>query len=261
MIIDVNTWFGHMPWWPMRFNSADEMLRKMDACGVERAFACSMRGVWQDPRSGNLETLQACERHPDRLWPAFIFTPYRPPREDAEDLLAAHPVTLVKLLPQHHAYDLNEEPWLGELAETCAARGVPVMFPNRIMTSQRFPPVALGMVRQFIAQHPRTTFILASINYLLELQTALNIMRNHANVLLETSGMMGLDEVSQVAAEVGVGRLLHGSCMILQTPGIGPLRIHAAQLDEAEKRQILSGNAIRLFRLEEHRIATTLQQA
>ena len=71
MIIDVNTYFGAWPYWPLRDADPDSPLRKMDRYGIERAFTGSLKGVFADVKGGNLETLECCERHPDRFAPAL----------------------------------------------------------------------------------------------------------------------------------------------------------------------------------------------
>ncbi len=82
------------------------------------------------------------------------------------------------------------------------------------------------------------------------MQSTLDLMRRFPNVWVETSGMMGMDEVEAFVREVGAGRLLHGSCMILQMPAeVGPLRVRSARIGDEEKEMILGGNAQKLFGL------------
>lgn len=93
---------------------------------------------------------------------------------------------------------------------------------------------------------------MACVNYLFEMQSTLDILRTCPNAWVETSGMMGFHEVELFVREVGAGRILHGSCMVLQMPPeVGPLRIRSARIKDEEKEQILSGNAVRLFRLSD----------
>ena len=108
----------------------------------------------------------------------------------------------------------------------------------------QFPVEKIGTLAQ---RHANTTFIVGSINYLFELQTALHVMRNRPNVLLETSAMMAFEEIQSIVAQVGAGRLLHGTAQPLQIPAIGPLKIETADIPRVDKERILYRNAIKLF--------------
>ncbi len=248
MIIDVNAWFGNLPFWPLRHGDVDGLLRQLDRAGIDRACACSLRGLFQHDGAGNDETLAACERHPDRLWPVLTFNPHRPGGVDFAAELARAQVRLVRLAPHYHAYMINEEPRLAELADHCAEAGIPIILMHQLMTSQRFPNYPLGDYGAFIAAHPRTRFIISTVNYLYELQTVMHIMRRCPNTSVETSGMMGLGEIELLVAELGAGRVLHGSGAVLQMPPeVGPLRIRHADLAEADRQRIFSGNAMELL--------------
>lgn len=251
MIIDMNTYFGVFPFWELRNNGPEGLIGQMDKYGIDRAFVSSLRGVYQHDGAGNEETLEACGRHPDRLWPALTFNPHRFEPWTIREELGRADVRMVKLFFANHSYDPNEEPRIAELMQVCGELGVPVMIPNRLLTSQRFPAISLPNAGRLIAAHPGTKFIIASINYLFEYQSTLHILRTCPNAYVETSAMMGLEEIERFVGEVGAGRLLHGSCGILQMTGIGPLRIESAQISDEEKQQIFSGNAIELFGLHE----------
>lgn len=249
MIIDVNTYIGSLPYWQLRHQDADGLVRQMDKAGIERAFVSSVRGYMVYAPEGNEESLAACAKHPDRLWPALTFNPYPRGMEGLEQLDAPGP-KIVKFALAHQNFFLGEEPKIGELAEECGKKGIPIMLVNRLFTSQRIPAAPLASFGGFIAAHPKTQFVIATVNYLFEMQTTIDIMRRCPNAWVETSGMMGLNELEVFVGEVGAGRILHGSCMILQMPAeVGPLRVRSARIGDEEKDQILGGNAVRLFGL------------
>lgn len=249
MIIDVNTYIGSLPYWQLRHPDADGLVRQMDRAGIERAFVSSVRGYMVYAPEGNEETMAACARHPDRLWPALTFNPY-PHGLEGADLLDAPGPKIVKFALAHQNFFLHEEPLIAGLAESCAKKGIPIMLVNRLFTSQRIPASPPASFGAFIAAHPKTQFVIASVNYLFEMQSTLDLMRRFPNVWVETSGMMGMGELETFVREVGAGRILHGSCMILQMPAeVGPLRVRSAPISNEDKDQILGGNAMRLFGL------------
>lgn len=243
MITDVNAYFGTWPLWPLRESEPEAMLSAMDRCGIERAYVCSLKAVFSDPETGNAEAGALAKRFKGRFYPAFSYSPYGPGRERFREQAGAFEKRLVKLLPVPQGYEPLEEPYIGELLDWCGASGVPVAIPHRLMMSWRLPRYEIQKVGALAARHPRTSFILTSVNYVLELQSALDVMRRNPNVYLETSAMMALHELEQVAAEIGARRLLHGTAMPLQMPEIGPLRVRSAELPEADKERILFRNA------------------
>jgi predicted TIM-barrel fold metal-dependent hydrolase len=188
--------------------------------------------------------LALTRQYPARFAPAFTYSPYAPGRERyREELLSAGEGRLVKLFPIQQAYEPSEEPFIAELLDFCGQHRVPVLIPHRLMMSWRLPRFDLQKIGALARNHPQTTFILGSVNYVLELQSALDVMRRHSNVLIETSAMMALREIEQVSAQVGAERMLHGSAIPLQNPAIGPLKIHTAALSEVDRERIFFRNA------------------
>ncbi len=244
MIIDVNGYHGTWPYWPTLHSDTESMLAKMDKYGISRVFLSSLKAAFSDVDGGNAEMLEVVHRFPERFSPAFTYSPYAAGRERyREELLHERPC-LVKLFPQSQAYEPAEEPFIAELLDFCGQQGVPVMVPHRLMMSWRMPRYDVQRIGNIAARHPDTTFILSGINYVLELQSALDVLRRNRNVYIETSAMMALREIDYVAERIGVERMLHGSAIPLQNPAIGPLKIHTSALSEGDKERILSGNAI-----------------
>lgn len=247
MIIDINMFFGHWPYWPLPGGDAEAVLRAMDRYGIERGFLSSLRGVFNDPETGNTETLQWVERHPDRFAPALTYSPYAKGWDRYEAELAQGGWKIVELFPLNHNYDPLQEPVIERLCDYCGQHRIPILIPHRLTMSWRFPMLPLAKVAGLAEMHRETTFILGCINYLGELQTALHTMRKCPNVMLETSGMMAFEEIRRVVDAIGAERLIHGSALPLQQPSIGPLKIQTAEITKEEKERILSGNCKRLF--------------
>lgn len=244
MILDVHGYCGTWPYWPLRGGGPEAMLSAMDRCGIGRVYLASLKAAFADCRDGNAEMAALVARHPERFSPAFSFSPWAPGRESFRDDLLAAEKPLVKLFPISQGYEPLEEPFVAELLEFCGAQNIPVMVPHRLMMSWRLPRYPIGNIGVLAGRHPRTKLVIASVNYVLELQSALDVLRRCPNVFLETSGMMALREIEQVAGWIGAERLLHGSALPLQTPAIGPLKVHIAQIDDDAKERILWRNAV-----------------
>jgi predicted TIM-barrel fold metal-dependent hydrolase len=247
MIVDINAYYGNWPYWPLRNGDIESMLSKMDRYGIEKAFLSSLRSVFVDPAAGNREILEVVEKHPDRFFPVFSYSPYAPGTEMFAEDLTEQEVRMVKLFPLNHSYDPLEEPFIEELLTYCGSAQVPVMLPYRLMMTWRMPTFPLAKLDALAKRFPSTRFILSSINYLFEIQTSLDLMRRHSNIYLETSAMMAYREIEMVVKEIGADRLLHGTCNPLQNPAIGPMKILHAQISDAAKDRILHGTAHYLF--------------
>jgi len=246
MILDVNGYFGSWPYWPMNGTDPKSILEKMDRYGIDRVFINSLRGVFTDPEEGNRDTLEAVKDFPDRFSPALTFSPYHPGYNRFLELLKETSTCLLKLFPLNHSYQIHEEPKVEGVFRLCGDKRIPVLIPYRLMMSWRLPILNFGPTGGVIEKFPETQFILGSINYLFELQTARHILRNHSNAYLETSAMMAYREIEKLVVEFGADRLIHGSCIPLQNPAIGPLKIHDADISDEDKEKILSGNLLKL---------------
>ncbi|HQH72790.1 MAG TPA: amidohydrolase family protein [bacterium] len=250
MIIDINGYYGQWPYWPLRNGSEAALLSQMDRYAITCAVVSSLKGVFSDPDAGNREVLQLARAHPDRFLPALTYSPHAAGRDRYAEDFDGLPSGIVKLFPVQHTYDPLEETYIHELLTFCEIRHIPVMIPYRLMMSWRFPVFDLKKMALVIASFPAVRFIIASINYLAELQSAIHILHKHPNAYIETSAMMAFGEIESVVRQVGADRILHGTCIPLQNPAIGPLKIHNAQIGKAEKNKILFENAAGLLKLK-----------
>jgi predicted TIM-barrel fold metal-dependent hydrolase len=244
MIVDINGYYGTWPHWPTRNTSVAEMLAQMDKYGITRVFLSSLKAAFSDVERGNAEMLAVVRQHPNRFAPAFTYSPWSAGKARYREELLAEPSRIVKLFPVSQGYEPLEEPFIAELMEFCGEQKIPVLVPHRLMMSWRLPRYDIQKIGALAARHPQTPFIIGSVNYVLELQSALDVLRRNANVFIETSAMMALREVEQVAGLIGAERMLHGSAIPLQMPGIGPLKIQTAELPETEKERIFYRNAV-----------------
>ncbi len=247
MIIDVNGYYGTWPYWPLRGGDPDAILNKMNRCNIDRVFISSLKSVFSDPDGGNQEIIELVSRHPDRFYPAFTYSPYASGFNKYEEDCTQASICLVKLFPVHHTYNLFEEPGISDLLSFCSERGIPVFIPRRLLMSWRFPLMDLGIIEPLASKHTSCKFIIGSINYLGELQTAVHILRQCPNVYIETSAMMAFQEIENMVRDVGVERILHGSAIPLQNAAIGPLKINQSEISNKEKERILFKNTKSLW--------------
>ena len=79
MLIDINTYIGHWAFRALPDNTAEGLLRRMDACGIDRAVVASIHGLlYKDVHSANVELAAETRAFRDRLIPwtgARVFVP------------------------------------------------------------------------------------------------------------------------------------------------------------------------------------------
>lgn len=252
MILDVNAFIGKWPYWPVRSTGAGEIAGELKGWRIERAAICSTRSVFVHWEDGNREVGKACREYPGRFIPfaclgtlelshmlpcgGYHFAGY-----------AARGFRGIRLYPQHHSYHPLYSPFLDEILAEAEARRWPVVLPLRLIMNWGLPSLELAVAHDLVLSRPKTTWILAGVNYLHELQMAVKLMRRCENVHLETSCVMGFEAIVKTVAQCGAERLLFGSGAPYQHGAAGVEKILHANIGESAREAILAGNALRLL--------------
>ena len=141
------------------------------------------------------------------------------------------------------------EPVVFPIVELAIELGVPIL--QHASHSHYFvedqPRMSDGRhLAELARRYPEAMLICAHISGGGDWEWTIKALRHATNVLLDTSGSV-TDEgtVEMAAAVVGVDRLLFG-CDSSMTAGVGKIR--GANLSAQDKKNILGGNMIRLFR-------------
>jgi len=252
MIFDANAFIGKWPYWPVRSAEASEVAKEMAGWQIDRAAICSLRSVFIHWEDGNREVEAAVKADPVHFTPfaclgtnelgqtasncAYDFADY-----------AVRGFRGVRLYPQHHSYHPLYEAFVDSILEDAAQRGWPVVLPLRLVMNWGVPSLNLGVIEGLVVRHPRVNWILAGINYLHELQLAVSLMRRYPSVHLETSCVMGFNAIAKTVQQCGAERLLFGSGAPIQNGAAALSKIVHAEISDADKDLILSGNFLRLL--------------
>ena len=253
MIFDVNAFIGKWPYWPVRATAADAVAEELREWRIDRAAICSTRSLFVAWEDGNREAEAAAHAHPAQFTPfACLGTrelSHRLPPGDYDfEGYARRGFAGIRLYPQHHSYHPLYADFVDRILEEARARQWPVLLPLRTIMNWGMPMLDLAVMEALVERHPRTTWILAGINYLYELQLAIALMRKHPSVHLETSCVMGFEAVGKVVEQCGSEQILFGSGAPLQHGGAGVEKIVRAAIGDAAREAILGGNACRLLR-------------
>lgn len=255
MILDVNGFIGKWPYWPLAATEPADVAGQLHGWGIDRAAVCSTRALFVNWEDGNCETEQACRAHPDCFIPfACLGTrelSHMAPKGDYDFAgYQARGFRGVRLYPQHHSYHALWSPFIDRILEDAAARGWPVLLPLRTIMNWGMPSLDPAVMETLVLRHPRVQWILAGINYLFELQMAVSLMRRLETVHLETSCVMGFEAVRKLVEACGAEHLLFGSASPVQHGAANLEKVLRANIGDAAREAILSGNAARLLQLD-----------
>ncbi len=110
MIIDVNAYLGHFAFRRLRHNTAESLLKLMDARKIDRAVVSSASAItYRNVQSGNEEIDGEVKAHRDRLIPFAVINPSYAGWED--DLKTCHErfgMRGLRLYPGWHNYKLSD---------------------------------------------------------------------------------------------------------------------------------------------------------
>lgn len=275
-IVDANAFVGRWPF--RRFDgSADALVDLLDEKGVDRAVVSSVGSAWyKNAQSGNEELAEAVAGREDRLLPLATINPtYAAWESDLDRCLDEFGMRGVKLLPNHHDYDLDD-PAAVDLAARCADRGVPVfLVPTLVDQRQRHPRVQLRGFEGFrgkpkrwrdeqvdalvalLNESPRTDFVVADAwqsAYRIKSET-LHERRaavddpDDAGRLLFVLGDLFFDYPGQrekVVAELGADHLACGPQLPFKVFESYHLERYL-DVDDAARERIRSGNVLDLL--------------
>ncbi len=257
MIFDACAWAGDYPFGRLRHRTAEDILRLMDAAGIERALVSPLQGAFYRLCSeANEELSPGIAARADRLSLAAVINPCSPGWQD--DLQAAQETMgaqAVRVIPSYHAYSLSD-PRMGELAEAAAGVGLPVIVTLRLEDERGHPPAfqvpaapAAGAAR-LAGEHPRMKTVISMARFG-EIMALAPEMAGLANLWTDIAGAQGPAMcVEKLAEAAGAGRLLFGTGLPLQYALPARLKVEVTDLLDKDKAAILAGNARGVFAVE-----------
>lgn len=225
---------------------AEATVRVLDESGIDRCFLFTFSGLYgfNDWRAANDQVAQAASAHPDRLIPFCTAFPKQDPSgavREVERCLALG-FKGVKFHPWLQSFPANSA-FLSPVLELCSARRVPVIFHTGT------PPYSQPFqVAEQARRFPDAPLILGHFGKIMFLD-AVRSAELYPNVYLETSGAQVCD-LGYALERIDASRILFGTDLPI---GGAPsakwnmVKIGSAVADEASRRAILGGNALRLI--------------
>jgi len=240
-IFDTHTHIGEARHTGRRY-SADELLRDMDRCGIDRSLVIPFPVV-ESNREAHELIGKAVLAHPDRLSGSACINPFIPEADFRDEVRRCREVygfCSLKLQPQYHGLNpfsersnfFFEAALENEMAVVChTGSGLPFSLPSLLMMPAR--------------RYPALTIVVAHCGGGMFLHDAMLAVSFCPNVVLELSSLMP-HQVLEVMAHVAPDRLMIGSDLP-ESAEIEIGKILGLQVPDEQKRWILDGTANRVF--------------
>jgi len=234
-------------------DALDRLLGGMDRCGIDRAVVCAggtidldrlseqlITGEHVETDADNKAVLAAACASSERLVPFFFANPHRDP---AVYQSQAARYRGLELSPAVHGVALNDERCLA-LVRVAGKAGHPVY----VVCIDR-PGCDVAALVELAQRFEAVTFVLGHSGIGNIDLYAINLLRRHRNIFMETSG--GYTCVVRAALErLGPDRVLFGSEYPLQHPSVELAKFTALELTAQCWAQVAWHNAHRLLRQE-----------
>jgi uncharacterized protein len=258
MIIDTNAYLGHFAFRQLRHNTADGLLKLMDAKGIDKACVSSASAItYRNVQSGNEEVAAEVRGHGDRLIPFAVINPfYAGWRDDLAVCRQEFGMKGVRLYPKWHNYALSDA-CCQELVDAATELGMLISIPLRVEDYRQHSWVVdvqdltLAEILPLVKAKPKARFILLNgAGY------AGSPMGNAksglpANYWIEISRLSAVmaKEIAKLADQLGADRLVFGTGMPFNAPDPALVKMEVVDLSQADKQKILGKNAARLLSL------------
>jgi hypothetical protein len=237
---DCNCCFGIPPVPIFRISrTAEDLLAEMEFCNVKRAlvYHAAMHS-FDSPLVGNDLLLKEIAGCPGLLPTRAIMPPQTGEQPDALTLLAEMKERGVRALwafPSDHHYILTRETF-GSLFDELSERRVPLF----VLTD-------LVQIGELLRLYPELTVIAAFPGPVPLDRYFRPLVERYLNFYIETSCYMVDEGIESFCERYGPERLLFGTGYPANYMGSAMLRLAQADIDEASKQTIASGNLERLL--------------
>jgi uncharacterized protein len=252
MIIDVNAYLGHFAFRRLRHNTAESLLKLMDARKIDRAVVSSASAItYRNVQSGNEEIDGELKAHRDRLIPVAVINPSYTGWED--DLKTCHEqfgMRGLRLYPGWHNYRLADPRCLA-LVHAAAARGLIVSIPIRVEDPRErswlvnVPDLPLDDVAALVRACPEAKFLVLNGRDLVRSPLTREGSGLPANYRIEISRLTAFldDELGALIKALGPGRIVFGTGMPFNYPDLALLKLEVLTVSPEQKEKILWRNA------------------
>ena len=242
-LYDANIWLGKPSFFPLaqELNPSD-VGRLFQEYGLKGALISHWDSSKLSAQDGNLALIEAAGALPEGAFTIWTGLPTVP--REKEPLVGPGRSDLkmraVRLFPKTHHYELT--PWVvGELCEWCVERRIPVFFWHVELDWRCLHALA--------STYPELRIVIETQwqKILYQNRNLFCLLKSCPNVLVESSNLMGQDNVSYLVRSFGAERVLFGSFLPVNDPWAAIGMIVDADISDSEKRLIAGENLSRMI--------------
>lgn len=234
MIIDMNAYLGHFAFRRLRHNTAADLLKLMDAKGIDKAVVSSADAItYRNTQPANEALAAEVEPHRDRLIPFGVVNPtYAGWRDDLKACCETLGMKGLRLYPGWHNYKLADSS-CHELITEAAARSLIVSIPMRVEDARDrswlvdVPDVAPAEVAALVKAFPNARFVLLNGLGFAGAPLGRQGADLPANYLIEISRIDPVlaNELGRLIANLGADRVVFGTGMPFNYPDPALLKL------------------------------------
>lgn len=258
MIIDVNAHLGHYPFRRLRHRSAAELIKLMDAHGIDRAVVSSLHAVfYRDAHQGNAELHEEIQPFAPRFVPVATVNPkYVGWERDLDEAVNQWGMKAATLVPEHHGYALDDDlgtAALGRIDEL----GLPVVLTQRFEDRRQrhhwdvAEDLQVRTLLKIAGDHPKLKFLLSNWAGLDGKTLADAGLKGRCLIDFARLHVMYLKDVPKLIASLGVESIAFGSHAPFDY--LGPSLVKLANLEslpKADRERIAWRNAAEFLGIE-----------
>jgi len=234
-VIDAHAHVGRFGSWANVSCSADELLEKMAASGVERAVLFG---------PDNLLVRRAVRRHPKK----FVGYVWPNPHEKGALSLVRESVKKwgfkgIKLHPLANAFLPTDDEVL-PIVEFAEKERIPVAIHSG------HPPFSLPWsIGELAEMYPGVRIVMLHMGHAhgVYIQAAINTAKKHDNIILETSGVSMHSKIKEAVEKVGEERVVFGSDYPFHDYSVELRKVEVAGLTWRQRELVLWKNAEKLL--------------
>jgi predicted TIM-barrel fold metal-dependent hydrolase len=221
----------------------EDLLRVMDRFGVAVSLVFGNPFYW-DPKPENTLAAAAAKKYPDRMVAVGMVNPRFGDDAIAEMRRCVRQLgcRAIKMRPDSSATAANA-PVMRGIAEEARALGVPLLVHTG--RTHWAHPLAVGDLAK---DHPKTQIVMQHM-FDIHGKYALKAAVECPNLILETSGCLGVPFIREVVETIGSERVMFGSDIPALSLGLEIEKIRRAKLARKDEENVFYGTAARLWGL------------
>ncbi len=247
MVIDMSGYYGSWPYWRLRHGSLNQILGLMDRYHIDKVLLSSTKAIFYDWEEGNEDLLKITSEHADRFIPSLVINPvFGSDVSENTRKYVQKGVKSLRLFPLYHSYRLANEYILERLVSVIEKSDVIITIPIRLIMNWAMPVLFASELEALVRNSPQRPIVASGINYG-ELYNFLPLLKKYHHLYLETSCLQTRGLIERTAKLFGADRILMGTGLPIQNPGIEMAKQQTLDLPDKDKKKIIGENARRLF--------------